>query len=173
MFLFSDLRSCVCVVAFRRLHSTGIVTEQQQALGTYVKSAVGPVVTKSRLGLRAAHCCVADFDCAMYATLDCTYKHTLKTNGPCELTRGRIDEIVRAKASDPKLMGSILCFEFIGVHRPSLHCAQPVGIFDGQASGNAREGEAETLGTPRERAACDIAQAERSAVVSHAVAMWI
>ena len=52
---------------------------------------------------------------------------------PC--SESRIDEIVRAHRSKPELIGSILCFEFVGipVHAPpSVACPQPRGIFDGQ-----------------------------------------
>ena len=54
---------------------------------------------------------------------------------PCN--EGRVDEIVRLKASQPELMGPVMCFEFFApadalAQQPSLACPQPRAIFDGQ-----------------------------------------
>lgn len=53
-----------------------------------------------------------------------------------QCNEGRVDEIVRAKAHVPSLMGPIMCFEFSGgeggLAMPSLTCPQPRAIFDGQ-----------------------------------------
>ena len=53
-----------------------------------------------------------------------------------QCNEGRVDEIVRAKARVPSLMGPISCFEFSGgeggLAMPSLTCPQPRAIFDGQ-----------------------------------------
>ena len=54
---------------------------------------------------------------------------------PCN--EGRVDEIVKAKATTPTLMGPVMCFEFnalpgAGLAMPSIKCPQPRAIFDGQ-----------------------------------------
>ena len=47
-------------------------------------------------------------------------------------SQGRVDEIVKAKAEAPHFTGTIACYEFEGVGAPSVACAEPRAIFDGQ-----------------------------------------